>query len=157
MGSGSIHNTHGPINWFSQFSPYRRSFRLTGGGSTDGVSSPFFIFYQSIITFVIVNRLLKFLFHHPMNYYLRSLFNYFTTPSKNVNTKNKKPPLFQWWLILFQNALYNPIYTISTHTHSQLFLVNVYQRLLSICVLTTIMLLIYIYRLIQSQLFFIFC
>ena len=29
-----------------------------------------------------------------MNYLLRSLFNYFTTTSKNVNPKNKKPSLF---------------------------------------------------------------
>ena len=28
-----------------------------------------------------------------MNHFRRSLFNYYTTLSKNFNTKNKKPPL----------------------------------------------------------------
>jgi len=45
----------------------------------------------------------------------------------------------------FLSFLLHHYYTISTNTHSQ-FLVNVYQRLLSICVLTTFMLLIYIIK-----------
>ena len=33
-------------------------------------------------------------FHCPMNHFRRSLFNYFTTPSKNFNHKNKKTVTF---------------------------------------------------------------
>ena len=67
---------------------------VTGGGSTDGVSSPSLIFSKCIRNYYFVNTFLKFHFHHSMNYLLRSLFNYFTTHSKNVNPKNKKPSLF---------------------------------------------------------------
>jgi hypothetical protein len=59
-------------------------------------SLTFVIFFKSIRTFTFVNQLLKFLFHHLMNYLLRSLFNYFTTHPKNVNPENKKTVTFFW-------------------------------------------------------------
>ena len=58
-----------------------------------------------------------------MKYFRRSLFNYFTTPSKNVNHKNQKPSLFSVTVDIVQN-LSIQVYTISPSTHSQLLFVN---------------------------------
>jgi hypothetical protein len=76
---------------------------------------PSLIFFKSIRTSEFVNNFLKFLFHHLMNYLLRSLFNYFTTHPKNVNTKNKKTVTFfgdGWYCLGFRSTFtqYQPPY-----------------------------------------------
>ena len=149
MGSVSQHNTHGPINWFSQSLPL-----VTGGGSTDGVSSPSLIFSKCIRNYHFVNTFLKFLFHHPMNYLRCSLFNYSTTLSKNFNHKKQKTVTFfsdGWYC--FKVALVW-LYTISPSTHSQLLFVNVSQRL--ICVYSTLIIIIYINKLPKTSILFYF-
>ena len=114
MGSVLEHNTHGPINWFSQFSPYRRSFRLTGGGSTDGVSSPFFIFYQSIITFVIVNWLsLNFL---QWNTFVVHCLTTLPQLQRTSTPKTKNRHFLVWRLILFRSWPNLSLYNITANT-----------------------------------------
>ena len=82
--------------------------------------------------------------------YRRSLFNHFTTSSKNVNTKIKKPSLFfgdGWYCFGLPTS---DSYTISPPTHSQF--VNVSQRL--ICVYLLLIMLIYIIDFQKRQYFF---
>ena len=132
-------NTHGPINWFSQFFTFgywrwlnRWSFK------------PSLIFSKSITTFTVVNKLslnFQIFSQRPttVDHCLLTLPHLERTSTHK--TKNHHF-LGDGWYCLCESYL-PYIYTISTNTHSQ-FLVNVYQRLLSICVLTTTMLLIYI-------------
>ena len=111
MGSVSQHNTHGPINWFSQSLPL-----VTGGGSTDGVSSPSLIFSKCIRNYRFVNTFLKFHFYHPMNYLRCSLFNYYTTLSKNFNHKKQKTATFfsDGWHC--SKSLNSSLYNITVNT-----------------------------------------
>ena len=111
MGSVFQHNTHGPINWFSQsltFGYWRWLNRWS--------FKPYLILFKSIRTSQFVNNFLKFSFRYPVNYLLRSLFNNFTTTSKNVNPKNKKPSLFLWRLILFRSWPNLSLYNITANT-----------------------------------------
>ena len=125
-------NTHGPINWFSQFFTFgywrwlnRWSFK------------PYLILIQSITTFVVVNCL--FLNCH------RELFSSLTVQLlyhifKERQHQNKKTVTFfcDGWYCFEIDQIW--VYTISPPTHSQF--VNVSQRL--ICVYCTLIMLIYI-------------
>lgn len=137
MGSGSIHNTHGPINWFSQTLPYRQLL--------DSLEEVQQMEFQTFLTLHSVYHSfrhcqLTFFKFSSMKYFRRSLFNYFTTLPKNVNTKNKKTVTFfcDGWYCFEVDQIW--VYTISPPTHSQF--VNVSQRL--ICVYCTLIMLIYI-------------
>jgi hypothetical protein len=140
MGSVFQHNTHGPINWFSQTLPYRRLL-----GSLEEVQQ---MEFQTFLTLHSVYHSfhccqLTFFKFSSMKYFRRSLFNYFTTTSKNVNPKNKKTVTFfcDGWYCFEVDQIW--VYTISPPTHSQF--VNVSQRL--ICVYCTLIMLIYIKQL----------
>ena len=109
MGSGSIHNTHGPINWFSQsltFGYWRWLNRWSFKPST--------IFIQSITTFVIVNWLsLNFL---QWNTFVVHCLTTLPQLERTSTPKTKNRHFFVWRLILFRNWPNLSLYNITANT-----------------------------------------
>ena len=121
MGSGFIHNTHGPINWFFQcftFDYWRRLNRWS--------FKPYLIFTQSITVFTVVNWL--FLIVSWTTFVAHCLITILHIQRTSI-PKTKNRHFFQVTVDIVQISQ-NQVYTISPSTHSQF--VNVSQRL--ICV-----------------------
>ena len=109
MGSVSQHNTHGPINWFSQFFTFgywrwlnRWSFK------------PYLIFIQSITTFVVVNWLLNLFV---TSTYIVVTFLIYHKLKERQPRKHKNRYLFSisGWFVLLRIALIS-LYNINRNT-----------------------------------------